>query len=84
MGGFYQQILEAHQPDRRTGAKPNFIDDLLETNRTDPQLLPETDLRANILAPFMVGIDTSGSVCAFYALHPAEASNLLGANARRG
>ena len=70
----YGQILEAHRPDRRAGRRPDFVDDLLEMNRTDPQLLPETDLRANILAPYMVGIDTSASVCAFmlYALlkHP--------------
>ena len=70
----YEQILEAHRPERRAGEKPDFVDDLLEMNRTDPQFLPETDLRANILAPYLVGIDTSASVCAFmlYALlkHP--------------
>ena len=74
VGELYEQILEAHRPERRAGRTPDFVDDLLEMNRTDPQLLPETDLRANILAPFLVGIDTSASVCAFmlYALlaHP--------------
>ena len=70
----YEQILTAHQPEIRAGKQPNFVDDLIEMNRTDPQLLPETDLLTNILAPYMVGIDTSASVCAFmlYALlkHP--------------
>ena len=70
----YEQILEAHRAERRAGEKPDFVDDLLEMNRTDPQFLPETDLHANILAPYLVGIDTSASVCAFmlYALlkHP--------------
>ena len=70
----YGQILEAHTPERRAGKEPDFVDDLLEMNRTDPQLLPETDLPANVLAPYLVGIDTSASVCAFmlYALlkHP--------------
>ena len=61
----YEQILEAHQPERRAGKQPDFVDDLIEMNRADPQLLPETDLLANILAPYMVGIDTSASVCAF-------------------
>ena len=69
-----EHILEAHRPESRTVQRPDFVDDLLELNRTDPQLLPETDLRANILAPYLVGIDTSASVCAFmlYALlkHP--------------
>ena len=74
LGALYEQILEAHRPERRAGKPPDFVDDLLEMNRTDPQFLPETDLRANILAPYLVGIDTSASVCAFmlYALlkHP--------------
>ena len=70
----YEEILEAHGPERRAGQQPDFVDDLLEMNRTDPQFLPQTDLLANILAPYLVGIDTSASVCAFmlYALlkHP--------------
>ena len=36
----YAQILEAHEPERRAGKQPDFVDDLLEMNRTDPQLLP--------------------------------------------
>lgn len=70
----YARILEAHRPETRDGTQADFVDDLLEMNRTDPQFLPETDLLANILAPYLVGIDTSASVCAFmlYALlkHP--------------
>ena len=70
----YEQILEVHQPEKRSGQEPDLIDDLLESNRSDPQFLPETDLRANFIAPYLVGIDTSASVCAFmlYALlkHP--------------
>ena len=70
----YEHILEAHRPERRAGQQPDFVDDLLEMNRNDPQLLPETDLFTNVLAPYLVGIDTSASVCAFmlYALlkHP--------------
>ena len=70
----YEKIMAAHEPDRRLGEEPDFVDDLLEVNRTDPQFLPETDLLANVVAPFLVGIDTSASVCAFmlYSLlsHP--------------
>ena len=70
----YEGILDAHRPERRAGRQPDFVDDLLEMNRSDPQLLPETDLFTNVLAPYLVGIDTSASVCAFmlYALlkHP--------------
>ena len=52
----------------------DFVDELLEVSRTDPQFLPETDMFANVLGPYLVGMDTSASVCAFmlYALlqHP--------------
>ena len=73
MTELFEQIMAAHRQGGRDG-EPDFVDDLLETNRTDPQFLPETDLPANVLAPYLVGIDTSASVCAFmlYALlkHP--------------
>ena len=64
---FADQILEAHKRKERT-LQDGFVEDLLEMNRKDPQFLPETDLRGNILAPFLVGIDTSASTCA-YMLH---------------
>ena len=74
MEELYERILEAHGPERAAALQPDFVDDLLEMNQSDPQFLPETDLFANILAPYLVGIDTSASVCAFmlYALltHP--------------
>lgn len=74
MEEFYERIMESHRPERREGQPPDFVDVLLEAHRDDPQLLPETDLVANALAPYMVGMDTSASVCAFmlYSLlkHP--------------
>ena len=74
MEELYERIMEAHQPEKREGHPPDFVDELLEVNRADPQFLPETDLFANVLAPYLVGMDTSASVCAFmlYALlkHP--------------
>ena len=74
MEEFYDRIMESHRPERREGLPPDFVDVLLEANQADPQFLPETDLFANVLAPYLVGMDTSASVCAFmlYALlkHP--------------
>ena len=70
----YQRIMEAHQRERRPDRPLDFVDELLEASQADPQFLPETDLFANVLAPYLVGMDTSASVCAFmlYALlkHP--------------
>ena len=74
MEEFYEQIMESHRPERREGQPPDFIDVLLEANRSDPQLLAETDLLVNVLSPYLVGMDTAASVCAFmlYSLlkHP--------------
>ena len=70
----YQRIMETHQRERSPDEPLDFVDELLEASQTDPQFLPETDLFANVLAPYLVGMDTSASVCAFmlYALlkHP--------------
>ena len=74
MEELYERIMESHRPEKREGQPPDFVDVLLEANQADPQFLPETDLFANVLAPYLVGMDTSASVCAFmlYALlkHP--------------
>ena len=63
-----------HDPDRRTGAEPDLVDELLALHHVDPQFLPETDLMPAVLGPFIAGLDTVGSTCAFmlYALlkHP--------------
>lgn len=71
---FYERIMEAHRPEMREGKPQDFVDVLLEANQANPQLLPETDLLVNVLAPYLVGMDTAASVCAFmlYALlkHP--------------
>ena len=54
--------------------EPDIIDATLELHRTDPQLLPETDLWLASMAPFIVGIDTVPNTLAFilYAIlkHP--------------
>ena len=70
----HERIMEAHSPEADDGGRRDFVDDIIEANRSDPQFLPETDMFMNIMAPYLVGIDTSATVCAFmlYALlkHP--------------
>ena len=44
---------------------PDLIDDLLERHRADPVFLPEADLRAGMLGPFIAGLDTMAGVCSF-------------------
>ena len=77
MWELYERIMEEHRPERREGQPPDFVDELLEAHRADPQFLPETDLRANVLAPYLVGMDTAASVCAFMLYSLLEHPDIL-------
>ena len=70
----YREVSASHDPARRRDAAPDLIDDLLELHRADPEFLPEADLRAGVLGPFIAGLDTMAGVCSFmlYSLlkHP--------------
>lgn len=71
MDGLYRTVLDAHKLQPRSGqeagrqGRPDFIDDLLDQHRNDPQLLPERDLKAACLGPFIVGLHTASSTLAF-------------------
>ena len=60
-----RKVMAEHDPESRRNAAPDFIDDLVELNRTDPQFLPETNLPMTVLGPFLVGLDTAATICAF-------------------
>ena len=72
----YATVRAAHEndPEQRPDADTDLVDDLLALHHSDPQFLPETDLMPAVLGPFIAGLDTVGSTCAFmlYALlkHP--------------
>jgi cytochrome P450 len=74
----YATVRAMHDPEQRAapeaGAGTDLVDDLLALHHADPQFLPETDLMPAVLGPFIAGLDTVGSTCAFmlYALlkHP--------------
>ena len=70
----YATVRAVHEPDRRSGGESDLVDDLMALHHVDPQFLPETDLMPAVLGPFIAGLDTVGSTCAFmlYALlkHP--------------
>ena len=61
----YRKVSASHDPEGRGGALPDLIDDLLELHRADPEFLPEADLRAGVLGPFIAGLDTMAGVCSF-------------------
>ena len=68
----YATVRAAHEhaPDQQPDVDTDLVDDLLALHHADPQFLPETDLMPAVLGPFIGGLDTVGSTCAFmlYAL----------------
>lgn len=84
-----ETVLDAHRGGCPAGRKPDHIDDLLQLHRTDPQLLPEKDLRAACLGLFVAGLHTVANTAAFmlhevlnhpdvYARMRLEADELFG------
>ena len=67
-------VMARHDPERRGDANPDVIDAIMELHRSDPQFMPETDMVASVMGPFVAGLDTVSGTAAFtlYALlaHP--------------
>ncbi|MDE0195204.1 MAG: cytochrome P450 [bacterium] len=62
----FDRILQARmKEDRPDDARGDFVDEILAIHRNDPMLIPETDLRFNLLGPYLAGIDTAAVVCSF-------------------
>ena len=55
MNELYLEVMQQHTGENRNrnGNKPDLIDDILELHESDPQFLPEADLKVNILGPFL-------------------------------
>ncbi len=70
MDKLFVRVLAAHEAEPRFGqeaghhVRPDFVDDLLEKHRDDPQFLPELDLKAACLGPFVIGLHTAASTIA--------------------
>lgn len=60
------QILAAHDPEKRGDRPPDIVDDLLALHRSEPQFLPETDLKLAVLEPLWIPMDTTGHATAFF------------------
>ena len=69
-----QKTLKAHEPGGPHCDAADLVNDIIDLHRSDPQFMPETDMMAEVLAPYLVGIETVGTTCAFtlYAVlkHP--------------
>ena len=72
MNELYQEGMAKHTGGNRNrnGDNRDLIDDILDLHESDPQFLPEADLKINALGPFLVALHTVTGTCAFmlYAL----------------
>lgn len=69
----FEEVME-YQLAGEAGLQKNLAADILELHRTDPQFLPETDMRTVMLTPFLAGLETMAlsASLVFYVLlkHP--------------
>ena len=56
---------------------PDFVDLMLELRSVDPQLVPETNLPLNVVAPYLVGLDTTASTCSFMLFNILKHPDLM-------
>ena len=71
------KIIAAHDPKKRGDRDPDLIDDLLDLHRTDPQFLPETDLKMAVLSPLWLGLHTAGHAAPFMLYELLKQPDLL-------
>ena len=68
------KTLQSHRPGGAHHGSGDMISDLIDLHEADPQFMPETDMRAMALSPYLLGIETVANTCAFtlYAIlkHP--------------
>ena len=71
------KVLAYKEESGASREKRDFVDLMLELRAKDPQLLPETNLPLHVLAPYMVGLDTTASTCAFMLYNILKQPDLM-------
>ena len=59
------KVLDAHHDRSKPDQERSLMSDILELHRQDPLFVPESDLKALVLAPFLAGLDTVAGTCSF-------------------
>ena len=67
-----RNIVAAHAPEKRGDRPRSFVDDVLELNQKDPHYISEAEFLLFLLGPFIAGLDTAASVCAFMTYELAK------------
>ena len=60
-----EMTLQAHRPGGPLHNAGDLISDILDMHEADPQFMPETDMLANALGPYVLGIETVANTCVF-------------------
>ncbi len=63
-----RRALDLHDPQRRAGCPRDLIDEFLDLHKRDPQFLPETDLIASVIAPYIQALDPVAGTLGFALL----------------
>ena len=74
---FWQKILADHQPGGPKHGAKNFVTEVLDLHRSDPQQMPETDLMIWAMGPFLVGLDTVALTSSFALYHILKNPDIL-------
>ena len=56
IGELLERIQAVHTTAQRVGCPRDVVDDLLSLHKSDPQFLPETDLRFGLVSPIIVSV----------------------------
>ena len=60
-----RKTLEAHQPGGPFEQAGDLVNDVIDLHNADPGFMPETDMQAMIVSPYLAGIETVANTCAF-------------------
>jgi cytochrome P450 len=62
-----QMIADYHaRSGTRTDGQKNLVDDIMDTHRRDPALIPADDLILNVIGPYVAGLDTVANTTAAF------------------
>ena len=75
----YLKVMAEHTGDKRkrNAEDGDLIDDILDMHESDPQFLPEADLKIAALGPFVAALDTVPGTCSFMLYAVLKRPDLL-------
>lgn len=64
VGALARRTIEAHRSGGPLEGAGDLVNEVLDLHAADPLLLPETDIEAMVLSPYLAGIETVGNTLA--------------------